>query len=181
MTRRRRHLKHEGICQSLLMGICCSCLGRIINVPSSLSLFSSFSHRIFFCSTSVFPSKPMMFSFHHRSLVRWIIQLFIFSPRPTREFSFLLLFFFLFACFKLKNITAMIFQSLIFIWLRPFLFPSPHERFFFFFSLCLRFESNEFLKRLCIFSLLWALFYKLQIVITIQKIFNLSPEIHINF
>lgn len=48
MTRRRRHLKHEGICQSLLMGICCSCLGRIINVPSSLSLFSSFSHRIFF-------------------------------------------------------------------------------------------------------------------------------------
>lgn len=74
----------------------------------------------------------MMLSFHHRSRCSADNSTFHFPPSPyPRQF---------FSCFKLKNITAMIFQSLIFIWLGPFVLPRR----------CLCSTMNSFSISLCV-------------------------------
>lgn len=106
MTRRRRRLKHEGICQSLLIWICCSCLGE--KLMSSLFLYSSRS--FFFCVDPWYCSCSIIVALLHSPVDNSTPQFFLFFFHP--EYFFL----------PLKNITATIFQSLIFIWLGPFSF-----------------------------------------------------------
>lgn len=88
----RRHLKHEGICQSLLMRICCSCLEAQLMFPFFLirSILCFFTDS--WCRCSVISHS-----------LRWIVQ-----PHALLSFYLLL-------CLQLLNEIALIFQSLIFI------------------------------------------------------------------